>query len=48
VEEEAEEEKRPAPAPAGTDERLVPDWAAYFALVLLLAVGLWAVLSRFL
>lgn len=48
VEEEAEEEKRPAPAPAGTDERLVPDWAASFALVLLLAVGLWAVLSRFL
>jgi serine/threonine-protein kinase len=29
-------------------ERLVPDWAASFALVLLLAVGAWAVLSRFL
>lgn len=29
------------------EDRLVPDWAASFALVLLLAVGAWAVLSRF-
>lgn len=34
-------------APVPPDDRLVPDWAASFALVLLLAVGAWAILSRF-
>ncbi len=36
-------------APSDEPEpRLVPDWAASFALVLLLSVGIWAVMSRFL
>jgi len=42
-----------SPSPSGAPEspaanpRLIPDWFAAFALVLLLAVGLWAVVSRF-
>lgn len=35
------------PSGPAANPRLIPDWFAAFALVLLLAVGLWAVVSRF-
>ncbi|MBM4390894.1 MAG: protein kinase [Deltaproteobacteria bacterium] len=38
----AEDEAKPAPAA----QRMVPDWVAAWALVVLLAVGLWAVVTR--
>ena len=46
---ESPDDAPPPPLPVRADphERLVPDWAASFALILLVAVGAWAVLSRF-
>ncbi|MSQ01564.1 MAG: hypothetical protein EXR71_06685 [Myxococcales bacterium] len=38
----------PTPAPPGTTPRLIPDWLASVALVMLLGVGAWAILSRLL
>jgi hypothetical protein len=43
ADEPPEVDEEPPPPPG---DRVVPDWAAAFALVLLLAVGVWAILTR--